>query len=312
MSLRVEPYAPQHRQAWNDFVARAKNATFLLHRDYLEYHADRFTDASSLVWDGGKLVALWPASQHGDELRSHGGLTYGGVLTDERMGIALMLDVFDALIDSWRAAGIQSVTYKPIPHLYHTLPAEEDLYALFRHGAQLVRRDAATTLHRDHRAPITKGRKWAIKQGQGQGITVAASQDWGGFMAMEAALLHEKFGTRPVHDAAEMALLAARFPQQVQLFTATLGGLLLGGTVIFATPTVAHAQYIASTLQGRELRALDVLFDWLLRDVFADKRWFDFGISTEQAGRVLNAGLAANKESWGARATMYDWYRLDL
>lgn len=309
--LRVEPYTPGQRAAWNAFIAQSKNATFLLHRDYLEYHADRFTDASLLVWHGGKLVALVPASRHGDEVRSHGGLTYGGVISDARMGVALMLEVFAALREHWRSVGVKSVLYKAIPHFYHTLPAEEDLYALVRHGAKLVRRDAGTTLCREFRAPITKGRKWAIKQGLSHGIQVARSQDWAGFMAMEAALLQQKYGTRPVHTAQEIELLAQRFPQNIALFTATRAGELLGGTIVYETPTVAHSQYISSTDTGRDLRALDVLFDWLLTQVYADKRWFDFGISTEEGGTVLNAGLAANKESWGARATVYDFYHLD-
>jgi hypothetical protein len=310
--LRVEPYSPTQRRVWNDFIGQSKNATFLLHRDYLEYHADRFTDASALVWDGGKLVALFPGSLHDDQVRSHGGLTYGGVLTDARMSVAQMLEVFTALRTHWREAGVKSVFYKPIPHFYHTLAAEEDLYALFRHGAQLVRRDAATTLRRDFRAPITKGRKWAIKQGQSHGIEVARSQDWDGFMAMETALLEQKFGTRPVHSAAEMALLAERFPQNIKLFTATRAGELLGGTIVYETPLVAHSQYISSTSEGRDLRALDVLFDWLLTAVYSDKSWFDFGMSTEEGGTVLNAGLAANKESWGARTTVYDFYLLEV
>jgi hypothetical protein len=54
------------------------------------------------------------------------------------------------------------------------------------------------------------------------------------------------------------------------------------------------------------------LFDWLLRDLFSHRRWFDFGISTEQSGRVLNIGLAENKESWGARSIVYDQYRIDF
>jgi hypothetical protein len=310
--LRVEPYEARHRRTWQEFVAQAKQATFLLDRNYLEYHADRFTDASVLVWDGGKLVALFPASRHGDEIRSHGGLTYGGVISDERMGAGLMLDVFAALGDHFRAAGVRSVLYKPVPHIYHALPAEEDLYALFRVGARLVRRDAATTLHQTARAPITKGRKWTVKQGQGNGLAIGPSQDFAGFIAMEAALLQEKYGTRPVHTAAEMTLLAERFPSRIKLYTATRDGELLGGTIIYDTDHVAHAQYIASTAAGRDLRALDVLFDCLLSDVFKHKLWFDFGISTEDGGKVLNVGLAANKESWGARTTVYDQYVWDL
>ncbi len=316
MELRVAPYQAAHEREWNDLVARSKNATFLFHRQFMEYHADRFVDASLLVYDGHKLLAGMPASLHGAgealQVRSHGGLTYGGLFCDERMSASAMVEVMGAVLQHYRERGVTSLVYKPLPYIYHTLPAQEDLYALFRYGAELQRRDVAASLDQGARPPITKGRKWAIKQGLGNGIPVSESQDWAGFMAMEAALLMEKYGTRPVHTAAEMELLHQRFPKQVKLYTALHQGELAGGTVIFDCGACVHAQYISSTRHGRDLRALDVLFQWLIDDVYRDRRWFDFGISTEEAGRVLNAGLADNKESWGARSVVYDHYLLRL
>jgi hypothetical protein len=202
--------------------------------------------------------------------------------------------------------------YKAIPSIYHKLPSQEDLYALFRLDAQLVRRDVASTVKLASRLPLTKGRKWAIKQGRSHGIQVQLSSDWSAFMEMEAALLMEKYGVRPVHTGGELAMLAARLAGSIALYTATLSGELLGGTVIFDCGGCVHAQYISSTPRGRELCALDALFSWLLDDVYASREWFDFGISTEQSGRYLNSGLAANKESWGARSVVYDQYLVSL
>ena len=50
----------------------------------------------------------------------------------------------------------------------------------------------------------------------------------------------------------------------------------------------------------------------LQREVYPDKSYFDFGISTVENGRTLNANLIHNKESYGARATVYDFYELHL
>jgi len=54
------------------------------------------------------------------------------------------------------------------------------------------------------------------------------------------------------------------------------------------------------------------LFSSLLYDVFADKLWFDFGISSESNGAILNEGLSRFKESWGARSIVYDHYQIYL
>jgi hypothetical protein len=50
----------------------------------------------------------------------------------------------------------------------------------------------------------------------------------------------------------------------------------------------------------------------LLNEVYCEKPFFDFGISTVDNGRSLNLGLIRNKESYGARATVHDFYELDL
>ena len=55
----------------------------------------------------------------------------------------------------------------------------------------------------------------------------------------------------------------------------------------------------------------DLVFDSLITQYSKQKRYFDFGISTEKGGAYLNRGLAANKEGFGARAIVYDTYKVD-
>jgi hypothetical protein len=107
-----------------------------------------------------------------------------------------------------------------------------------------------------------------------------------------------------------MRLLADRFPGRIRLWTACADGEIVAGALIYETPVVAHAQYIANGPRGRELCAGDALFDHLLTTVYQDK-WFDFGISNERSGE-LNAGLMRNKEGFGARAVVHDRYVLEL
>ena len=49
--------------------------------DFVEYHSDRFTDYSLMVYEDQKLIAIMPANfdENGD-VHSHQGLSYGGVL----------------------------------------------------------------------------------------------------------------------------------------------------------------------------------------------------------------------------------------
>jgi hypothetical protein len=87
---------------------------------------------------------------------------------------------------------------------------------------------------------------------------------------------------------------------------------MLGGVIIYESERVAHAQYIAASDDGKEMSALDAIMDFLINDYYRDKTYFDFGISTDQDGQYLDVGLVANKESFGARTTVYDFYKIDL
>ena len=86
--IEIHRYTAAYHRDWNDFVSESSNGTFLFLREYMEYHVDRFTDYSLLVYDGNKLLALLPANRSGDVLYSHAGLTYGGLVVTTRNNTA--------------------------------------------------------------------------------------------------------------------------------------------------------------------------------------------------------------------------------
>ncbi len=278
----------------------------------MEYHRDRFEDASLVVQDGETPVALLPASRQGDVVVSHGGLTFGGLLSTPELTTRRTIAAMDEVVGRLQRDGVRTLLYKAVPHIYHTVPAEEDLYALFLQGAELVRRDCSAALRPDGRLRYTKGRRAALRQAAKSGLRVGRDTEFAEFMRMDGEALQRRHGVAPVHSPEEMELLAARFPENIKLFSARREGEMLGGMVVYETGVVAHAQYIAATERGYAEHALDAAIDFLIDVEYRDKRWFDFGISTTDEGRALNAGLIRNKESFGARAVAYDTYRLEL
>jgi GNAT acetyltransferase-like protein len=311
--LSAIPYGPSSRQEWDGFVRDARNGHFLFHRDYMEYHADRFPDASLMFYDErGRLTGLLPATIREGVVSSHAGLSFGGVITTRTMKVELMLELFQLMCAWFRDRGASEILYKPVPHIYHQMPAEEDIYALFRAGARLVRRDVSATIDRRNRLPLSEMRKRAVARARGHGLEVQQSTDYSGFIALMDQILQARYGVHPTHSAAEMKLLAGRFPDNIRLFVTPQAGQILAGVIIYETARVAHAQYIGASEQGRETGALDLIFEHLICERYADKDYFDFGISTEDDGHYLNAGLINNKESYGARATVLDWYSIDL
>ena len=308
--ISICPYHPSRQAEWDGFVSQAKNGTFLFYRDYMDYHADRFTDASLLFYAAGALAAVLPANTANGQLVSPAGLTFGGLVSGRRMRAATMLRIVEALRAHLSERGFSRLLYKRVPHIYHDIPADEDLYALFRNNAALTRRDLSAAVLQADRPPYTKGRRWSIRRSSKHHVVVGQSDALEEFMRVETELMLAKFGKPPVHTAAELRRLATRFPDNIKLFTATRDGRLLAGAVIYESKNVAHTQYILSTDEGREIGALDVLIDDLINVVYARKRYFDFGTSNAEEGRVLNEGLFENKESYGARAVVHEFFEV--
>jgi hypothetical protein len=292
-------------------IARSRNGIFLFFRDYMEYHSDRFQDASLLFFDGNDLLAVLPANRNGDQVISHGGLTFGGVISQHSLGASAMLELFDVLREWLRGQGVSTLLYKPVPHIYHRTPAQEDLYALFRCGARLVRRDLSSTLDMACRPPIQPLRQRQLKRGK-RTFVVRESHDYGAFMDLVSSVLTTKYNVAPTHTSQELELLSGRFPQNIRLYGACRGEQLCAGVLVYESPNVAHAQYIAGSDEAKREGALECIFDELLERRYATIRYFDWGISTEQAGQWLNPGLVRNKEGYGARGVVYDSYELDL
>jgi len=307
----VRPYESSDDAAWDALVRSSRVSHFLFLRDYMEYHSDRFEDASLLVFEDDALAAVLPANRVGSEVVSHGGLTFGGLVGGPAMSANGALRALEAATAWLAAEGVERLVYKPVPHVYHSTPAEEDLYAIFRLGARLLARDLSSAILLDAPLPYSKGRRASLKRAREQGIDVAPSEDFDAFIALAERVL-ERHDATPTHSAAELAALAARFPEHIHLVTARHGGELVAGVVVYETDVVAHTQYIAASESGKDLGAVDLIVDALIDGYKGQKRWFDFGISTERGGEVLNAGLVRNKESYGARAVVYDRYELAL
>jgi len=313
MIVIILPYDIDKKNTWNDFVRIAKNRHFFFYREYIEYHGDRFEDASLMIYDdSSKLIAILPANRVGQILYSHQGLTFGGLLMSDAMKLEVMLEIFKALQLYLKAQGILSVVYKAIPYIHHIIPAEEDRYALFMHNAALISREANATIYLDEPIKYSDGRKWSIRKAKKEGIDLEQGADFKTFWELLSSVLYEKHKVKPVHSLEEIERLALLFPRNIKLYTAKKSGELLSGAIVYENSRIAHLQYVANGALGRQVGALDLLIDHLIQSVYRSKKYFNFGISNEEKGRVLNAGLMDQKERFGARTIAYDTYEWTL
>ncbi len=308
--MTVKKYTDLDKNIWNEFINNSKNGIFMFNRNFMEYHKDRFTDNSLLFYDNEKLMALFPASIKDGILSSHGGLTYGGFITNTDMKQHHMNDCFTALKEYAAQNGIKEIIYKHIPHIYHKQPAEEDLYSLFISNAQVLKVEASTVVDLKMPLKMQEIRKRQIKKAIKSGVQVIECNDFESFIDLENEVLLERHGTKAVHTAAELRLLKERFPERIKLYGAYYQNKIIAGTVLFIYDNAIHTQYLAANDIARDIGALDFTISTVIETYKDSKKWLDFGISTEDGGHYLNEGLISQKEGFGGRTNIYQTWKI--
>ena len=311
--ISVRRYNESDKSQWNQFNEESKTPLFMFDRNYMDYHKDRFIDHSLLFFDENELIALLPMCQNKDTLVSHGGLTYGGFITNSKMKQHIMNDCFDALIWYARQNGIKNIRYKTIPHIYHLQPAEEDRYALYSHNGKLVTIDASTYVNLQCPLKMLKGRKAQVSRAKREGVAVKVMNDinaYSKFIDMENEVLLQRHNTYAVHTAAELKLLHDRFPNNIHLFASCKNDSIIAGTIVFEYDNVIHTQYMAANQEARQIGALDLAIYTVMEKYKTNKKWLDFGISTEHDRIYLNEGLISQKEGFGGRTGVYEIWEL--
>lgn len=317
MALSIRPFQTEDSEQWDAFCAHADQSTLLHTRRFLSYHGERFVDRSLLIEEDGRLLGLLPAAEHPsqhDSIVSHPGLTYGGLLHTGALRGARMIDAIAAIGQYFHAIGYQRLIYKAVPTFYQRRPAQDDLYALFRLGAMRTRCDLSSTIDLDNRGAVTERRRRSLKKSQKAGVSVHVGIEYLPLLwKVVAENLARKHGVTAVHSLDEMDLLMKRFPNEIRCVCGVLDEDVVAGVIIFSTPMADHAQYIASSTIGYEVAALDAVFDHCIAEAgHMQKRWFDFGISTEAGGTNLNDGLYGFKTEFGSGGFVHEFYELLL
>jgi hypothetical protein len=316
VSIDIIPYSQDYETAWEVFCASAVNATFLHTRRFLNYHGERFKDLSALIMESGKLVGVFPAAESLSDSHlviSHPGITYGGIIHQGRLSGIRMIDALTALSEFYQKADYHRLQYKAVPFIYAATPAQDDLYALFRLGAQRIRCDLSCTMDLANRQPLSERRKRGLKKAQKM-VTLSSNpalleELW----VVIAQNLARKHDAKPVHSLTELSLLKECFPEQITIQCALIEGRVEAGVVFFNSPSVWHAQYIAASESAYNVSALDAVFDAAIIEAQqAGIRYFDFGTSNENGGKVLNDGLYRFKSEFGGGGVAHDYWEIAL
>ena len=310
--FQVCKYTNSKKADWDNFIATAKNATFLFQREFMDYHNDRFEDFSLMVYKDEKLYAVFPANKNGENVYSHQGLTYGSFVLQDSAKLKSTFIAFKELLKFLFEEKIKKLDIRIIPTFYNSLPSDELEYVLYKAEASLVKRDVILLIDYQNKLRFQKNRREGINKAKRKNLIVKVDGDYEAFWnKILIPNLKEKHNSSPVHSLDEIKLLAARFPNHIKQVNVYQDDKIVAGTTVFLTKKVIHPQYVSANSNKNELGSLDVLYNFIIDYFIAGRNYFSFNTSSEENGKLLNEGLLFWKESCGARPHVFNNYEIN-
>lgn len=297
---RIEKYNSLYYSQWNAFVEASKNGTFLFHRDFMEYHADRFEDYSLMVFDGEKLLALLPANRVGNEVHSHDGLTYGGLVLPSTIQPEMVNTIYAAILNNLNSANLKILKIKQIPDLYFKgIQNKQQVKKVATERGYAI--DFSCSLS------ISSSKLKHFRKVSKSGVELKLDNNFNLFWDhVLKPRLTEKYNTAPVHTNEEIKYLHSKFPENILQYNVYYEGAIVAGITIFDFGEVVKSQYGATTAAGEKLRALDYAYITLIEKYKATKRYFDLGTVKPD-----NVGLAKQKQELGGNVYTQDIYEVE-
>lgn len=312
-NYKVRKYIQSDFSEWNDFINQAQNATFLFHRDFMEYHQNRFEDHSLIVEDEKGWVAVLPANRVEDKLYSHQGLTYGGLVFNDNFDGLTVIEIFETIVNHLKINQFKTFVIKPILPFYANKNFLEIEFSLIQKNASLYRKDMNLVINFKNDFSISKSKLKHFRRVSSLGLEIREDNDfqlfWNNVLIPR---LQEKHDTRPVHTVEEIIFLHSKFPQNIKQYNVYFDNEIIAGITLFVFKNGVKSQYGATTSVGEKMRALDFLFITLITKFKEKVAFFDMGTVSEHQGKSFNPGLLKQKEELGCSISAQDYYSLEL
>lgn len=315
--MELIQYSDNLKNVWEEICQTSQISTIMHSRKYLSYHQDKFCDKSILLKTSKNKIALLPAasdSKKKDLVVSHPGISFGGFIHDGFLKGELSISAFQIVCKYLAKEGFKKFIYKAIPNIYHNIPCQDDIYSLFKLKAKKIRCDLSCSIDLENIQELSNRRKRNLKKAMASDIKISDDVCYlKEYWYLLTQNLKNKYKTNPTHSYEEINKLKNFFPKNIILITGIHEKKVIGGILFYLTNKVCHCQYIASNKKGNELFVLDKIVNNCI-NLFKNRgyKWFDFGISNENNGEILNEGLYKFKSEFGGAGIVHDFYEINL
>ncbi|MFD2203191.1 hypothetical protein [Shivajiella indica] len=308
LKYAIKSYQAHLKKDWDLVLDNSINGTFLHRREFIEYHGDRFEDASLVIYHEDVPVAIFPAEREGNTVFSHRGLTYAGWLMLDGLRLKDIQEIIENTQAFYQNLGIERLEVRMVPDFFAKESQKELKIAIQNTGGKSV----FTAVHHCTSLPFRvkdRGKKWGRKKAIANGIEIRESSDLKSFWEeILVPNLEKRHGVKPTHSLQEIEYLKSIFPDQILFYAVFSGEKMLGGALVFSTDTTAHLQYTAALPLGKKLRCLDYLMSHLIEEEFSHKSFFNMGVSHFPVTGMINQGLVNWKESFGGKPIIVSVY----
>ncbi len=304
--LRICRYQAGDQFLWDSFVRQARNGLFWFLRDYLDYYGERIRDHSLMfLTDNGEVIGALPANEDGSNLRSHGGLPFGGLMLSRSAGMEEISSMLDLLADYMREAGFDQLILTNMPTPYQQIEGDEVEYLLKERGAQSAGMRLTSVLRVTGAGipelfPRSQCKKLRYSERR-YPVDFSETDEVDEIWPMLENFMMRRFGSRPVHSLPEIRRLKSAFPANIRFLVGRSSGQLVGGQMVFILDQVARLQ---TSFRSEENRGDDfsMRLDLFSMEVLGKicPVW-DFGTSYDPATGELQPSLFWHKERLGAR-----------
>jgi hypothetical protein len=292
--------------------------TFLFHRDFMNYHNERFEDHSLMFYKDEQLICCIPAHIKNQVFHSHMGLSYGGLILNEigTENMSVLLDAFfeyikDAVFSVSSLCIVKAEIQLP-PVSYHKLHQEMTL--ILKDKGFIVNRILDNMFVKlDQKLRVSPKKTRGYRNGEFVGLKIERSKEFKHFwVQILVPQLHARYASQPVHSLEEIESLASKFPENIIQHNLFRDDQLLAGITFFIKNNIVKSQYTASSSLGLKINAVGFLYMEAMKE-FQEKGFLlmDYGSVNERDGSV-NEGLLRFKKELGCEQEKWKRWEIEL
>ena len=307
-------YNKKNNIAWEDFINKSINGTIFQSQTFLTYHINKtFRNHSLMFYKKNNLIGVFSASENGaDELFSHPGASFGGIVTQE-ISLSNLLEIIDLIESYAKENNFCSITMIPTPSVYHNNLDESLLYALLWKNYTIKEQYYSSVIPLEnnvekHLALINRNKSRSKDYYSNiielNRLTVEWNNDFNKFYPI-LEKNKKMYNSKPTHSLEEIYRLNDIMPDKIKLMLIKKNNKVIGGNMIFiANESVAIIFYnmIDYDYVNLQISVIQVIesIKWAYKNNF---KFLDFGVSheSEQVNPLApKISLIKFKEEFGA------------